>query len=159
MSSFRFLLGGLAAALIAPSIAAAEVAVEAPWVRGTVAAQRATGAFMRLTAPTAVRLVAASTPLAGTTEVHEMAMDNDVMKMRPVAALDLPAGVAVELKPGGYHIMLMGLSAPLGAGAQVPITLTFEHPDGRRVQQTVEAPVHALGAAAPAMSHGAHMRH
>lgn len=104
-----------AAALLAGAAhaqTAAPVAAEGAWARASVPGQKATGAFMRLTASEATRLVRAESPAAGVTEVHEMKMEGDVMKMRAVPALDLPAGKAVELKPGGYHVMLMDLKAP-----------------------------------------------
>ncbi len=80
----------------------ANVEVKDAWVRATVAQQKATGAFMQLTAQTDTRVVQASSPIAGVVEIHEMAMDKDVMKMRAVPALALPAGKTVELKPGGF---------------------------------------------------------
>lgn len=131
------------------------VQVAEPWVRGTVAQQKATGAFMRLTADQPVRLVEARSPVAGVVEIHEMAMVDNVMKMRPIPALDLPAGKAVELKPGGYHVMLMDLKQPLAAGQNVPLTLVFETADKRRIEQAVQAPVRALGASMPMAPAGA----
>ncbi|MGH8079829.1 MAG: copper chaperone PCu(A)C [Lysobacter sp.] len=138
-----------AAALSAPALAFAQVAVEAPWVRATVPQQPATGAFMRLTASSDLRLIAARSPAARTTEVHEMAMQGQMMRMRQVPALALPKGRAVALAQGGYHIMLIDLKQPLSAGEQVAITLVFEAADGKRSEQTVQAPVRPLGAAAP----------
>ncbi len=94
---------------VAPTFASAQVTVTDPWVRGTVAGQRATGAFMKLTPAADQKLVAAASPVAKIVEIHEMAMDGGVMKMRAIPKLDLPAGKATELKPGGYHVMLMAL--------------------------------------------------
>lgn len=131
---------------------AGEVTVSGAWVRGTVAAQKATGAFMTLVAPSDMKLVGARSSAANVTEVHEMKMDGDVMKMRPIEALDLPAGAPVELKPGGFHIMLMGLKGPLAEGEQVSITLQLAGSDGAVTEQEVVAPVHALGAGG--MTHG-----
>ena len=139
------------AALIGASLlslsAVAQVTVKDPWVRGTVAEQKATGAFMALTAAADSKLVGAASPLAGTVEIHEMAMDQNVMKMRPVAALALPAGRTVELKPGGYHVMLMDLKAPLKAGDAVLLTLTVENAAGKRSNVEVQAQVRALAPA------------
>lgn len=154
MKQTRKLIATLMLACTATVAAAGNVAVSEPWVRGTVAAQKATGAFMGLTATTATRLVGASSPAAAQVEVHEMTMENDVMKMRPVAGLDLPAGSTVALKPGGYHIMLMGLAKPLAEGTKVPMTLIFEAADGARETVEIEAPVRALTAAP--MKHGMH---
>jgi len=153
MHLIRSLVVSAAMMLGAGAALAGGVNVENAWVRGTVAAQKATGAFMRLTAQADTRLVGASCPVAEVAEVHEMVMQNDVMKMRPLPALALPAGQAVDLKPGGYHIMLIGLKGSLEAGAMVPITLRFEAADGAVVEQVVEAPVRALTASG--MGHGA----
>ncbi len=139
------------AAILWSGVATAQVTIEQAWVRGTVAQQRATGAFMQLKARGATALVAASSPLASTVEIHEMAMQNDVMRMRQVAAVTLPANQVVELRPGSYHIMLIGLRQQLTAGEQVPLTLEFQDTAGRRHSQQVMAEVRALnGSAAPA---------
>jgi copper(I)-binding protein len=138
-------------ALTSTAWAQSTVKVEDAWVRGTVAQQKATGAFMRLTPSANARLVEASSPVAGVTEIHEMAMEKDVMKMRRIPGLDLPAGRTTELKPGGYHVMLMDLKQPLQAGQNVPITLVFEDANKLRFTQQIEAPIQALGA-----SHGGH---
>ncbi len=122
-----------------------------PWVRGTVAQQKATGLFVQLTSAQGGKLVSASSPVAGVVEIHEMAMVNDVMKMRQVPALDLPAGKSVALKPGGYHLMLMDLKQALPAGSTVPVTLVIEGADGKRESLNLQAPVRALGPA--------HMKH
>jgi len=129
------------AALLAPAFAnvCAQVVVTDAWVRVTVPQQHATGAFMQLTAAHGARLVEVSSPVAGMAELHEMSVDRDVMRMRPVAGVDLPAGRAVALKPGGYHIMLMDLRQPLGEGRRVPITLVFESADKRRSSIEIDA--------------------
>ena len=127
--------------------ALAQVDISGAWVRGTVPAQTATGAFMNLQAHEATALVGASSPVAKTVEVHEMKMEGDVMRMRALPALDLPAMQPVELKPGGYHIMLMGLKQPLKAGDKVPLTLTFRIGQ-KTVEQRVDAEVRALNAPA-----------
>ncbi|MDA7417383.1 copper chaperone PCu(A)C [Xenophilus arseniciresistens] len=135
--------------------AQAQVSVTQPWVRATVAQQQATGAFMQLQSPTATRLVGVSTPLTAVAELHEMAMQGDVMRMRHVPVLELPAGKAVELRPGGHHLMLMNLKAQVKEGQTVPLTLTFESPDGKRETVQVQAPVRALTAQA-AGGHAGH---
>jgi hypothetical protein len=129
----------------AASIAAAQTAVSEPWVRGTVAQQKSTGAFMKLTSTQGGKLVSAQSPVAGVVEIHEMAMEGNVMKMRAVPGLDLPAGKAVELKPGGYHVMLMDLKQQVKAGDTVPISLVIEGKDGKKETIEVKAPVKALG--------------
>jgi len=146
---YRQFLLPTALALLAQA-ALAQTTVKDPWVRSTVAEQKATGAFMQITSASGGRLVSASSPAAGVVEIHEMAMDGNTMKMRAVPALDLPAGKAVELKPGGYHVMLMDLKAPLAAGASVDLNLVVEGKDGKRETLALKAPVRALGAAPPA---------
>jgi copper(I)-binding protein len=133
----------LAAALALP--AAAQVAVTDAWVRGTVAGQSATGAFMRLTSSSDASLIAAASPVAGIVEIHQMKHEGGMMKMSAVDRVALPAGKAVELTPGGYHVMLMGLKQPLKEGETVPVTLTFEDKAGKKQTIEVKAPVRALG--------------
>ena len=102
----------------------AEVTVKDAWVRGTVPAQTATGAFMTLTSTEDAKVVARQ--VAGRrrwSRSTTSTMKGNVMQMHAVEALPLPAGKAVELKAGGYHVMLMGLAKPLGEGRRVPITL------------------------------------
>jgi copper(I)-binding protein len=124
----------------------AQTTVKDAWVRGTVPQQQASGAFMRITSAQGGRLVAVSSPVAGVAEVHEMKMaEGGVMKMAAVPALELPAGQAVELKPGGYHVMLMGLKQQLKAGDSVPLTLTIEGKDGKKEALQVNAAVKPLG--------------
>lgn len=135
------LAGALFAAQAVAQTAAAPVSVENAWVRAPVAGQKATGAFMRITAKTDQRLVRADSPVAGVTEVHEMAMDGNVMRMRAIPALDVPAGKPVELKPGSYHVMLMDLKAPLEKGTNVPLTLVFQDPKGVQSELQLQVPV------------------
>ncbi len=139
----------LAAAAVAPTTAAlAQTTAADPWVRGTVAQQKATGLFVQLTSAQGGRLVAASSPVATAVEVHEMAMDGNVMTMRALPdGLPLPAGKAVALKPGGHHLMLLGLKQPLKAGDTVTVTLVIEGADKKREMLEIKAPVRALGAA------------
>ena len=106
------------------------------WVRSTVPGQMGTGAFMTITAKAGAQLVGVSSPVAGVGEVHEMKMEGDVMTMRVMPALDLPAGKTVALKPGGYHLMLMDLKQPLLKDSKVPLTLTFK--DAKGVQSKLE---------------------
>ena len=129
----------IASALLASFAAHAQVKVDDPWVRATVAPQKVTGAFMQLTAAKPMKVVAASSPVAAAVEIHEMKMEDGVMKMRAVDALPLPAGQAVALKPGSYHVMMMGLKAPLKAGETVPLTLTVEGADKKRATVEIKA--------------------
>ncbi len=122
--------------VLAGSAAHAQVTVDKPWVRTTVAQQTTSAAYFTVTSAQGGRIVDASSPAATSAEVHEMKMDGDMMKMRSVDAVPLPAGKPVEFKPNGYHLMLMGLKAPLKAGDVVPIKLVVEDAKGKR--QTVD---------------------
>lgn len=140
------------------SLAHADVTVTEPWVRGTVAGQQATGAFMQLQSSDNARLVGVRSSLTPNAEVHEMAMENEVMRMRHIDHVELPAGQAVQLKPGGYHIMLMGLDKQLPEGATVDLTLIVENAAGQKEEIPVQAPVRALNAKAGG-GHGQHGGH
>lgn len=122
----------VAGSMLAVTAAAQSVEVKDAWVRGTVSAQKATGAFMDLTGKSAARLVAAESPVAGTVEIHNMTMEKGVMKMFPVDGIDVPAGKTVKLAPGGYHVMLIGLKQQMKPGERVPLKLTFELADKKR---------------------------
>jgi len=119
----------------------APVKVEDAWVRATVPNQHATGVFMRLTSPEAGRLIAVESDAAKHVEVHEMAMQDDVMKMRQVPAIALPAGQPVELKPGGYHVMLIDLARQITPGDHIDVTLIVE--DAKQQQHRVPVSVEA----------------
>jgi copper(I)-binding protein len=136
----------LFAMVLTGGVQAQTVEVKNAWARATVQGQKATGAFMQITAPAASTLVSVSTPVAGVAEIHEMKMDGDVMRMRPLPkGLELPAGKAVQLKPGGYHLMLMDLKLPLQKDTTIPITLTLR--DSKGVQSTQDLRVPVLSAA------------
>ena len=138
------------------------VKVEGAWARASVPGQTASGAFMRLTATQAMRLVGLESPAAGVAEIHEMQLDNGVMKMRALPELALAARQAVELKPGGYHVMLMDLKAPLQAGSQISLTLVLRDAQGAEQRQTLPLPVRAAAPAAAkaeGSGHGAHSGH
>jgi len=144
----------LAATLGTQVLAQTPVKVESAWARATVQGQKATGAFMKLTAPQATRLVSVSTPVAGVAEIHEMKMDGGVMKMRAVPVLDLPANQPVELKPGSYHLMLMDLKAPLMKDSSVALTLVFKDAKGVESKQQISVLVNTGMSAEH--SHGQH---
>jgi copper(I)-binding protein len=128
---------------------AQEISVKDAWVRATVPGQKATGAFMELIATRDTALVSAASPVAGVVEIHEMVMDGTVMKMRAMARLDLPGGKKVELKPGGYHVMLLDLKQPLRKGDTVPLTLRTEGKDQKAQTIEIKAEVRDLAAAVP----------
>jgi len=129
----------LAALIAAPALA--QVNVTGAWARPTVPGQLGTGAFMTLTSKDGARVIEASSPVAGVVEIHEMAMEGNVMKMRAVAVLDLPADKPVELKPGGYHVMLLDLNRTLKVGDRIPVSLRIETNDRRLVTLPLEVEV------------------
>lgn len=139
----RALLGaaaGLALACPATAQQGGEVTVTAPWTRAAGAGGTGAG-FMaiRNAGTTADRLLEARAPIARVVELHTHIRDGDVMRMRPVQAIELPPGETVTLRPGGLHIMLIGLTGPLRQGEQVPLTLVFERAGPVEVQLNVEA--------------------
>jgi len=125
---------------------AAPIAVQNAWARASAGANGTSAAYLTVVdhGP-ADRLLSASTPVASKVELHETKMDGTVMRMLPVAGIDVAPGKPAELKPGGLHIMLMGLTQPLRAGESFPLTLTFAHAP----PVTVTVPVVPPGGSAP----------
>jgi copper(I)-binding protein len=112
-----------------------------PYARATGAGQTTGGGYMKLVnGGAADRLVSVSADVSKSVELHEMKMESDVMKMRQVDAIALQAGQTVELKPGGYHLMFVGLKAPLKAGESFPMKLKFEKAGEVTVDVKIEAP-------------------
>lgn len=143
----------LALALLAvPAAVSAQVAVKADsaWARPTAAGQAVGGGYVRLVGGAASdRLVAARTDIAARVELHTMSMDGNIMRMRQVDAVAVPAGQTVELKPGGLHLMLMDLKAPLVAGSQFALTLQFEKAGDVKVDVQVRTAAPGMKAASP----------
>jgi copper(I)-binding protein len=129
--------------------AMAQVTASDAWVRATVPVQKTAGAFMSLQSVKAVRVVGASSPVAGTVELHKMEMAGQTMKMQAVDAISLPAGEKVELAKSGYHFMFMGLKGQLKEGDTVPVTLMLEDAAKKRDTVTVNVPVKPIGYTAP----------
>ena len=128
--------------------------IENAYTRATVPGQMAAGGFMKIENKGGVDLlVSASSPVAGEVQLHEMAMEGNVMKMRQVKDIPVPAGGAVELKPGGLHLMFMNIKAPLTAGETVPVKLKF----AKAGEVEVKMPVNAMGA--HGAGHGGAMKH
>lgn len=142
-------MAGLAFAACAAA-ASTQVTVSDAWIRATAPGQTVAGAYMQIKSAQAAALTGASSPAAKTTEIHTMSMENGVMKMRPIPQLELPAGKTVELKPGGYHVMMIDIVHPLAAGETVPITLKVRGSDGKEQSVVVKATVRDM------MSTGAH---
>jgi copper(I)-binding protein len=148
----------LLSSLMVSSAWAQNVSVQSAWARATVQGQKATGAFMTLTAKTATTLVGVSTSVAGVAEVHEMKMDNNVMQMRALPdGLALPTGKAVALQPGGYHVMLMDLKLPLQKDTTIPLTLRFKDAKGVESSLDIKVPVSQVApAGGQKHQHGEH---
>ncbi len=141
------------------SVSAAQeplVKVDDAWVRQAVKGQSGTGGFMTLTSRVPLTLVGFRSPVASSAELHEMSMQGDVMRMRAIDALPLPAGQAVALQHGGHHLMLTGLKQPLSVGAQVPLTLLLRNGQGQVLKQTIKVPVQAAASAATPTDHAHH---
>jgi copper(I)-binding protein len=148
MNSISRLLFASAAALLMATAAGAQTAprVEEAWARPTVAGQTSGGAFLRIIGgSTGDRLVSAGARVAKVAELHTMEMDGNVMRMRPVAAIDIPAGQTVELKPGGLHVMFVGLTQKLQTGTSFPLTLRFEKAGEVQVDVQVRTMPMAMG--------------
>ena len=145
MNKIRTLLAAtaLACGASAWAQATAPVTVLAPWARASVQGQRASGAFMTLVAQEPLTLVSATSPVAGRAELHEMKMDGDVMRMRQLDSVEMKPGQPLQLKPGGHHLMLMELKAPLAPNTSIPVTLTFRTAKGEQRQLALQVPVSA----------------
>ncbi|MDY7540013.1 copper chaperone PCu(A)C [Undibacterium sp. 5I1] len=136
------------------SSAQAQVKIDDAWVRATVPQQKATGAFVRLTSVKPTRLVEVLSPAAGVIEIHKMDMVDNIMKMRKIDGIDLPAGQNVELKPGGFHIMLLDLKSQVRAGDKIALTFVFEDQNKKRENMAIFAEAKSLNSnATSAMSH------
>ena len=162
MKTFTFAPKAIAAlltltgSLVFAQTADKAVEIKDAWIRSTVQGQKATGAFMTITAKDGTRLVGVSSPVAGVAEMHEMKIvsdkGSDIMQMRALSLLELPAGKSVALKPGSSHVMLMDLKQPLLAGSAVPLTLRFKDAKGLESKLDLSVPVSTVapGAAATA---------
>ncbi len=125
--------------------------LQEPWARPTVAGQAAGGGYLRIVGgAVADKLVSASSEVSGRVELHSMTMDGNVMRMRQIDSIEIPAGKTVELQPGGLHLMFMDLKAPLSNGASFPLTLRFEKAGELKLAVKVQI---APAVAAPAAEH------
>ena len=145
---------GLVATAQAQNAKVGGVQIENAYTRATVPGQQVAGGFMKIENKGAAdQLISASSPVSGEVQLHEMAMEGNVMKMRQVKDIPVPAGGAVELKPGGLHLMFMNIKAPLAAGETVPVKLKF----AKAGEVEVKMPVNAMGN--PGAGHGGAMKH
>jgi periplasmic copper chaperone A len=132
------LLAGFVFAASTVSAQTGQLEVDKAWARATPGKSAIGVAYVTIQSPTADKLVAVSSPVAKKAELHTMSMSGMVMKMRPIASIDIPAGQAVTLQPGGLHIMLVGLAKPLQTGQSFPLILTFDKAGSRTVNVTVQ---------------------
>ena len=139
---FSIAIMALAGSIQAQEAKVGSIKIENAYVRATAPGQPAAGAFMKIeNSGTADQLVSASSPAAGEVQLHQMSMEGNVMKMGQVKDIAVPANGSVDLKPGGYHIMLMNIKAPLRAGETVPVKLKF----AKAGEVEVKLPVNAVG--------------
>ncbi|QWE03899.1 copper chaperone PCu(A)C [Polynucleobacter sp. JS-JIR-II-50] len=137
------LVGSAWAQNISKTVTTNAIKIEDAYTRATVPGQQVAGGFMKIENKGAAdQLVSASSPVAGEVQLHEMAMEGNVMKMRQVKNIAVPAGGAIELKPGGLHLMFINIKAPLAAGETVPVKLKF----AKAGDVEVKMPVNAMGA-------------
>ncbi|MBI3713202.1 MAG: copper chaperone PCu(A)C [Burkholderiales bacterium] len=134
----------LALSSICSATVNAQVTVKEAWIRATVAPQKVTGAFLQITSKQDAKLIAVSSNIADNVEIHSMEMEGDMMKMREIKDLPLPAGKTIELKPGGMHIMLFGLKKAVKEGEKIKLNLTVEDNKKQRQQVEVQATVKAM---------------
>jgi len=135
----------LAALLHATPSLANDIRIDDPWTRATAPGQKVAGGYMRLTATADMTLVGGSSPVSSHFELHTMRMDNGVMVMREVENIPLPKGKTVELKPGGLHIMFIGLKQPIKPGDKVPVALRVRGSDGKEHALNTELEARAPG--------------
>lgn len=133
-----------------PEYRIGQLKIENPYARATAPGQKAAGGFMKIENKGAAdQLIAASSPVAGEMQLHTMTMDGNVMKMREVKAIDVPANGSVELKPGGLHLMFMDIKSPLKAGEAVPVKLKFQ----KAGEVEIKVPVREMGSGSGHMKH------
>ncbi len=146
-----FLVVALVLGLRSASAQTGQIEVGNAWARATPGGSKVGAAYLTIQSPTADRLVAVSSPIAKKVGLHTMTMSGTVMQMRPVAAIDIPAGQPVTLAPSGLHVMLEGLKKPLSPGQSFPLTLTFE----KAGKRTVDVAIQKVGAMKPMPGMGA----
>ncbi|HZY17059.1 MAG TPA: copper chaperone PCu(A)C [Ramlibacter sp.] len=158
IDSRRTLLAALGLAAAGAWAQTAPVTAVGAWARASMQGQTASAAYMTLTATEPLSLVGVSSPVARVADVHEMKLEGEVMRMRALPALELPANRPVQLKPGGYHLMLQELKAPLQPDTTIPVTLTFRTARGEQRQLALQVPVSATPPREPAAagSQGGH---
>ncbi|TAJ81322.1 MAG: copper chaperone PCu(A)C [Gallionellaceae bacterium] len=151
----KYVWAGLVACLSVSQALAGEVTVGEAWARATAPGQDAAAVSMRITSQRDASIVAVSSPVANSAEIHSMVHEDGMMKMRALDVLPLKAGREVALGDGGNHLMLIGLKKPLAAGDSVELTVTVQFADKRKEKVEVKAEVRPLTATHDHM----HMHH
>lgn len=141
MNLFRSLCFTLFFVLVSCVQTDGDIIISDAWVRATAPGQKVAAAYMNLSSKQGATLVSVECALAGSVEIHTMTMENDVMKMRMLDDLPLPAGKSVSLAPGGLHLMLFNLKQPLDAGKQANFTLKFRTANGEEKQVRIVLPI------------------
>jgi len=141
MKIFRSLCFTLFFVLAACAQADNDITISDSWARATAPGQKVAAAYMNLSSKEGAALISAECDLAGSVEIHSMTMENDVMKMRMMEELELPAGKTVSLTSGGYHLMLFNLKQPLDAGKEAKFTLHFRTAAGEAKSIKVTMPI------------------
>jgi copper(I)-binding protein len=145
----------------AEDFTAGSLKISAPWVRATPHGATVGGGYLTITntGSTPDRLVSGTSDISARFEIHKMSMDNGVMKMRPVPnGVEIKPGQTVEINPGGYHVMFIGLKKPLEQGQQIQAMLKFEKAGNVAINFTVE-PIGARAGSGSAMPGGMQMQH
>ncbi|MDX1669068.1 MAG: copper chaperone PCu(A)C [Limnobacter sp.] len=143
-------------------MSASELHIMQAWVRPTVPAQKSTGGYMQVMAHADGSIVGATSEFADRTEVHEMSMDGDIMRMSKVESIPMEEGDVISFEPGGYHVMFMGLKQPIEKGQEVSFELLFKDKDGalKSIPVTATATMSQKGAEGHDHSHGnGHQHH
>ena len=157
VSAFIVVLAAIyASPTSAQTVKSGDLVLAHAWARATPGGAKVGGGYITIEnkGATADKLIDGSSPAAGKVEIHEMAVNNGVMKMRPLKeGLPIPAGQSVKLAPGGYHIMLMELKGPLKKGDKVPVTLNFEKAGAVNVTLDVQD-IGAMGSTSGQMDRG-----
>ena len=159
MTKLYGLIGLISGLVLSAGVYAGDVVVDGAWSRATAPGQSAGMVDATITSKQGAVLIGASSKVASSVELHSMTHEGGMMKMREVDSITLPAGKPVNLGESGYHLMLIGLKAPLKAGAVLPLTLNVRTDDKRELKIEVSAEVKPMNENKAEEGHGEHMHH
>jgi copper(I)-binding protein len=137
---------------------ASDIETSGGWIRATAPGQDQAGADLSIISKQSATIIGASSPACNAVQLHTMKGENGMMRMREVNAIELPAGKRVNLRESGYHLMLIGLKAPLKEGETVPVTLSIKVGKQGVVKIKASAEVKSLTATSDAPQDGGHMK-